>query len=353
MKRQYYSIDKLDKVDATYKILLGMRNNGKSYQVKLKLLKEAFKNHYKFVYLRRWLMDVKESAVTDYFGDMPILEITEGQYTGVLGYHGYIYFYNVDEDDKIVKGAQIGRYCALNEAERYKSQVFDGYKYIVYEEFITDRIYIDNEPKQLMNYVSTVFRSNKGTVFLVGNKLSRVCPYFSQWSLVNTLRQKPNTIEVYHFHVGEDIINVAVEQCENTSYKNTMFFGSAAKQITSAEWDVDDYPTLPGEQRDYMNVYKLLIEYQDFKFCVNLLVDRLGSRILFIHPQTTQTKFDRILTDRFSKNPLISSRLDPRRKAESIIMDCFRFNKVCYSDNLTGTDFKHVNEHFKISGYVL
>ena len=104
-----------------------------------------------------------------------------------------------------------------------------------------------------------------------------------------------------------------------------------------------------SRREEYENVYKVLVKYQDFKFCMNLLVDKNGGRIVFIHPQTTSTKFDRILTDDFSVNPLISARLQPKRKAEAYIQYCFRQNKVCYSDNLTGTDFKHVNEHFAIS----
>ena len=56
----------------------------------------------------------------------------------------------------------------------------------------------------------------------------------------------------------------------------------------------------------------------------------------------------RILTDVFSDNPFISSRLDITRTAERYIVECFRLNKVCYSDNLTGADFKHVIDVFKI-----
>lgn len=350
MKKQYYSLERLDKVDATYKILYGQRANGKSYQVKLKCLTHAFKNHRKFIYLRRWERDIKQDYVTDYFGDMPIVSITEGQYVGVTAYHGYLYFYNLDDENKIVKGECIGRYLALNLNERYKSQVFDGYDYCIFEEFITDAQYLgDDEGRRLQQLISSIFRHNKGTVFMIGNTLSRVCPYFSEWCLTGVLKQKPGTIEVYHFNVGDDIINVAVEYCANVNYKNTMFFGQAAKQIVSGEWDVTDLPHLPGEQKDYECVYKILVEYKDFRFCMNLLVNKSGGKIVFIHPQTTRTKFDRILTDRFSINPLISARLRSKVKPEAAIQDCFRQNKVCYSDNLTGTDFKHVNEHFAIS----
>lgn len=349
MKKQYYSFENMLKVDATYKLLLGQRANGKSYQAKLTCLNNAYKTGRKFAYLRRWEKDIKQDNVSDYFGDMPILDITEGQYVGVTAYHGYLYFYNLDDEGKIIKGQCIGRYLALRLNERYKSQVFEDYDYILYEEFITDELYLDDEPRKLMQLASSIFRHNKGIVLMIGNTLTRVCPYFSEWCLTGVLHQKPGTIEVYHFNVNDEVINVAVEYCANIKYKNTMFFGQPSKQIVSGEWDVNDVNKLPGEQKDYECVYKILVEYQAFRFCMNLLVDKNGGRIVFVHPLTTRTKFDRILTDRFSTNPLISARLRPDRKAESHIIDCFRQNKVCYSDNLTGTDFKHVNEHFAIS----
>ena len=352
-KKTYYSIKNMLDTKAQYMILLGQRANGKSYQAKKTVLENAFKNHRKFIYLRRWEMDIKQDYVSDYFGDMPIVEITQGQYVGVTAYHGYLYFYKLDDNERIVRGECIGRYCALNLNERYKSQVFEDYDYILYEEFITDGLYLGNgydEPKRLMQFCSTVFRHNKGTCIMVGNTLSRVCPYFSEWCLTGTLKQKPGTIEIYHHHVGEDVIDVAVEYCANINYQNTMFFGQAARQIISGEWDTKDVNKLQGNQEDYEEVYKILVEYQDFKFVLSLLVDKDGGKIVFVYPKTTpNSNITRILTDRFDKSPFISSRLDLSKKPEKYISDAFRLNKVCYSDNLTGADFVHVNDHFKIA----
>ena len=349
-KKQYYSIKKLISTGAQWLILLGQRANGKSYSTKELVLENAFKNHRKFVYLRRWESDIKETNVTSYFSDMPILQITNGQYCGVMAYHGYIYFYNLDDEDKVIKGECIGRYCALRLNERYKSQVFDNYDYIVYEEFITDRLYLDDEPRILQQFVSTVFRHNAGKVILVGNLLSRVCPYFEEYCLTHTLKMKPGDIEIYHHHVGDDTIDIAVEYCSTINYQNTMFFGQASKTIISAEWDTKDVNKLPGKQEDYEEVYKILVEYQQFKFVMSLLVDQEGGKIVFVYPKTTSNKsIDRILTDRFDTSPLVSSRLDLNRKPEKYISDAFRLNKVCYSDNLTGSDFVHVNDHFKIA----
>lgn len=97
------------------------------------------------------------------------------------------------------------------------------YDYILYEEFITDNSYLYDEPRQLQQFVSTVARSEKLTVILIGNTLSRVCPYFSEWCLEGVLKQKQGTIEIYHFHTEKGIVDIAVEYCANADTSENMF----------------------------------------------------------------------------------------------------------------------------------
>ena len=197
--KKYYNIKNMLDTKAQYMMLLGERANGKSYQVKKTCLERAYKGRKDgtglFVYLRRWREDIKIANVTSYFDDMPVDKITRGEYDTVTCFQGYIYFAKI-EDDKITRGERIGRYCALNESERYKSNVFKGYDNMIFEEFITDNIYLNEEPTKLQHFVSTVFRDRQGTVFLVGNTLSRVCPYFAEWSLDNVLKQKQDEIDI-------------------------------------------------------------------------------------------------------------------------------------------------------------
>lgn len=348
-RKKYYDISNLLKTKAQYMILLGQRSNGKSYQVKDTVLKAAYKDDELFVYLRRYKADLKVKYVEAYFDDIDISKITGGKYSGVKAYEGYIYFTYENENGDLVKDKAIGRYCALNEAERYKSQMFVNYKRVIYEEFITDSVYLPDEPTKLQQFVSTVARLEEITVFLVGNTLSRVCPYFAEWCLENVLKQKQGTIEVYHHHVDDTIIDIAVEYCANTNNDNKMFFGQTAKQIISGEWETKDVPKLPRRQQEYEAIYELLVEYQKFQFVLTLLVEPIdGGVITFVYPFTGTRKILRKITEQFSDDPFISARLDLNRKPERLINDCFRTGKVCYSDNLTGSDFKHVNEVFKI-----
>ena len=79
-KRNYYNISNLLKTNAQWLMLLGQRANGKSYQVKKTVLEDAFRDKGKFVYLRRYKADLKQSFVTAYFDDMPVEKITNGMY---------------------------------------------------------------------------------------------------------------------------------------------------------------------------------------------------------------------------------------------------------------------------------
>ena len=348
-KKKYYDITNLLKTKAQYMILLGQRANGKSYQAKKTVLEDAYANDRWFVYLRRYKADIKAKAVEAYFEDMDINAITHGEYEGIIAWSGSIYFSIRNEKDELVKGKEIGRYCALNEYERYKSWAFVDYDWILYEEFITDSAYLPDEPRQLQQFISTVARHRMITALLIGNTLSRVCPYFAEWCLEGVLKQKLGTIEIYHHHLDNSTIDIAVEYCANANYENKMFFGQSAKQIIAGEWDTTDVPKLPRKQEEYEKVYELLVEYQKFSFVINLLVEPIeGGIICFVYPFNGKRKILRKITEQFSDNPFVSAKLDISKRPEALINDCFRLGKVCYSDNLTGSDFKHVNDVFRI-----
>lgn len=347
-KKKYYDISNLLSTNAQYLMLLGQRSNGKSYQAKLTVLSNAYENGRRFVYLRRWQSDIKQRAVLAYFDDMHIDQITKGEWEGLTVRNGEFFFYRM-EDDKEVKSSVIGRFCALNEAERYKSWAFVDYDYILYEEFITDKVYLVDEPRQLQQFVSTVARDRQMTVILIGNTLSRVCPYFFEWCLDGTLKQKQGTIEVYHHHVQDAVIDIAVEYCATVKSDNKMFFGQSAKQIISGEWDTTDVPKLPRKQYEYEKVYEVLLTYQKFQFVIELLIEpKAGGKLCHIYPFTGNREIYRHITNVFSDLPNVNSKLDISIRPEQMMYDCFRMNKVCYSDNLTGSDFRNVMNAFPI-----
>ena len=181
--KKYYSIERIKKIDAQFKILLGGRNIGKSYAVKHDVVKECFTHGKEFVYLRRWDEDIKTKYVTQYFSDLDIKGITDGKFSDVYIWQGKIYLCNYDENYHVKEKFLIGYAHSLNQNERYKSQIYPRVDYIIYEEFITDKLYLPNEPATLQEYASTIFRERIGVVYMVGNTISKLCPYFNEWKL--------------------------------------------------------------------------------------------------------------------------------------------------------------------------
>lgn len=350
-KQEYYDGSNLLETGCPWLICFGQRANGKSYWWKKYCLEQAYNKGEKFIYLRRNDRDVKENFVTAYFDDAPVKQITRGTYDGVIAYHGFLYFYNFDEDNHINKGQEIGRYCSLNQDYRYKSQVFNDTTTILYEEMIpSNNMYLVDETNRLQQFASTIFRHRDGKVIMIGNTLSRVCPFFCDWSIdINRLEQG----RIYQFTYNQEDdeqISVGVEYCGSITYKNKLFFGKAKEQILSGAWEVNNYNHLPKALEDFEQIYELEIEYMKFRFVCQLLADwKTGDRLVYIYPKTSDRKIDRVITDRYELNPMVSSRLNMKCKAEQYISECFRINKVAYSDNLTGTDFNNVNEHFKLA----
>ena len=63
-----------------------------------------------------------------------------------------------------------------------------------------------------------------------------------------------------------ETVTIAVEFCSNTNNENKMFFGQAAKQIITGEWDVKELPKLPRQQYEYDVLYEVEVDYQNFRF---------------------------------------------------------------------------------------
>ena len=352
-ERQFYRLDNILSCKANYMLIYGMRANGKSYAVKERAVIRAYEKNEIFTYLRRWGQDIKQKEVDNYFDDIPVNKITNGEYDGITAYQGSFYFFNNLENGRKDRAPKaIGRYCALNEAERYKSQVFNSER-IIFEEVFTDKIYLGSkerpEPRLLMQFVSTVARDRNIEVYLIANTVSRVNPYVGEWGLKNVLQQKPGTIDVYHLRGENGVVDIAVENCEVIATKSKMFFGRSSKQITSGEWETDEMPKLLKPYEYYDMLYEVKIIGGEFKYCAQLMYDPdTQGLFVYIYPLTKDRKILRTITNEFYTDPFITKAFRSDIEPEVLMAQCFRRSKVCYSDNLTGTDFRQVLKMYEL-----
>ena len=345
-KREYWDRKPLFATGADILIAFGQNCTGKSYQGKEHgILDEAYREGKRFFYIRRMVDEVNQDKATLYFSDMPVRQLTNGEWEGVEGWRGLLYFFRYDKDGKKEKSAYIGAYDSLYNWQKIKSVAWVDFDYIIFEEFISAGYYLDNEPTILLRCISAIFRDHKGKVLMLGNSISRTVPYFAEWC-PNVYKQKQGTIEIYNYHTEvdgeENNVKIAVEYCGHIKGTGKMFFGQAAKSILSGEWDVNEEPKLPKERIFYECVYELLIRYQEFAFVLQLLVDPTnGARLLYVYPHTGKRKIDRIITDKFSDDPMTTNHFRDNA-AEVYMRECFRTGKMCFSDNLTASDFKGV-----------
>lgn len=349
-KREYWNRKALFDTNADYLIVYGQNCSGKSYQAKCEMIERAMRGE-RFFYLRRWQNDVNQNSAQRYFDDMNISKLTSGKWDSIRSWQGDFFFIRTDEDGKEERSECIGSYGSLNVWQKYKSRAYVNYTLIVFEEFIADKdIYLQpDEPLILQRFTTIIFRDHKGQVLMIGNTISRVIPYL-EWCPEMT-KQKQGTIEIYHMHdaVGEGVdINIAVEYGGYIKNTGSMFFGEASKSIMAGEWSVVDQPKLPKDYIDYYMAYELELKYQNFAFVLQLLIDQdEGTRLLYVYPKTTNRKIDRIITNEFSDNLFITRGFKDNRP-ELYMQECMAEFRVCYSDNLTASDFNSVVEQMGI-----
>lgn len=356
-KNDHYSMDNILKTNADYITLLGERANGKSFQAKAYVIRQYFETGKHFVYLRRAQIEVRAQFCNEYFADAGICELikalSKGRYNCISFYGGKFFFATLDSETyKIKRGELFGYSAYLSGATHFKSALPRGkISTIIFEEFCVDGMYLYNEPSELLDFVSTVFGKDKGKVILIGNTISRVCPYFHDWNLSRIPQQEQGTIDIYDIETDDldekgqhIVIRVAVEYCKSSNSKGRMFFGAIGKTINTGAWKVKAMPKLPDIQQNFETIYTFKVTHMGFSFICDLVVhNETGGTLIFIHPDTKNRMVDRVICKEMSANPFQSEKLNPLKfRAEALVIQTMKEGKVCYSDNMCGTDFNDI-----------
>ena len=345
-RKGYYSLKDIKKEKCQYNIILGERSPGKSYAVKREALERAFKTgEPSMAIVRRFEEDIKNNNITEYFDDNnmnregcsgDIYYLTKYEYDAVECISSIIYFGNRDDNGKFIKGRPAGKAFALAADERYKSRQFPHLHDIIYEEFVTNKLYLRNEPTRFQHFVSTLLRKREGSVWMVANSISRVCPYFQEWSLQNIPKMKEGQIDRYRI----DETDIAVEMSPSRKDKSKMFFGQAAKSIQGGQWECSVFPDLPKKHSDYDLIYKMYVTAAGFTFVLELLIDDNGDSVVFVYPFTKSVKENIVhITDEFAASYNTRRYLLKQIPAEVMIARLINQGKICFSSNLTGSDF--------------
>ena len=370
MKLPYYNLDRIDKENASINLIWGERANGKSYQVKHKkgilpflesykkakeeLIENAFNNYERFFLLRRLETEIKPSYIGKYFADIDVAGLTNNEYNCIDVYRREIYLATYNEEKrKVIRGVKIGYVGALSTEQTYAGQSYLDVTNIIFEEFMARTPYLPNEPDKLMNFYSTIDRKrHKVRLWLVGNTISRVCPYLTDWGLMGIIKkQKQGDIATINVPTGEyyedgtpEEVKIAIEYCKSTGVSSGVI-GKHAKMLNSGSWQSDPQPILPKSYKDYKLLYRIGFQFKEFKFLGEYLKDKeTKENVWFIYPYNDEFKENLIVISDIIKPSRYYQRniYDITIKNDKIkmILDTFRESNIFYATDLVGTDFK-------------
>ena len=356
MKKEikHYNIDNLVNEKADFNILFGERSNGKSYQLKHKrAVINYLETGKRFILLRRFREEITASMIEQYFMDVDVEGLTKGKYDCIVNYRKQIFLAKYDSNKmKAIRGEKIGYAMALSTEQNVAGGSFLDVSDIIFEEFMTRTRYLVNEPTKLMNLYATVDRKRGTTkLWLVGNSISRVCPYIYEWGLHEIIsKQKQGTIETKIIDsTGDDKVKLAIEFCESTGVSSHTI-GWSKEMMSEGSWQSSPQPHLPKSYKCYNNIFRFIFQYQSFRFICELLQDKEEKDKIcwFIYPMSDKKEIKKnelVISDKVDINPYWQRdiyNITLNNENLKRILNTFREDKIFYCNDLVGTDFKQV-----------
>ena len=356
-KITHYNMDAIDAENATINIIFGERSNGKSYQVKHKKGVLKYLNTGKrFILMRRWKEEISTDKIEQYFADVDVNKLTDGRYNCITVYRKQLYLSFYDFDSGSTKrGEKIGYVVALSTEQNYAGASYLDVEDIIFEEFMSRSEYLANESDKLMNFRSTVDRKrNVVKIWMVGNSISRVCPYINDWDLHHIIsNQKQGTIETTELPTGtfddngqEITLKCAIEYCR-PSGQTSYAIGKHRDMLNKGSWQTDPQPHLPKSYNEYTVMFRFMFLYKSFKFCCEYLKDNETFDVCwFIYPykgkidKKTIVFSDIIKVSKYWQRDIYNTNF--KNKVLNDLFKTFRENMIFYSSDLCGTDFKQV-----------
>lgn len=358
-KNKYYSLDKILKTNSVYNIIIGERSNGKTYAVLKYMLEQYFKAGGQFGIIRRWQEDIRGKRASSIWEGLhannEIEKISGGKYKGIYYYSGRFYLCNYDETGRAIYNDNdvVGYTFALTDMEHNKSISYPYITNILFDEFLTRGVYLNDEFVLFMNTISTIVRDRTNIkIFMLGNTVSKYSPYFNEMGLNHITKMEQGTIDVYTY--GDSKLRVAVEYCSQSGIakENDFYFAfdnPKLKMITAGAWELDIYPHLPVKYKpkDVLLVYFIKFDCQIFQ-CNIIEVD--GNMFTYIHEKTTPIKDDDNdiiysleYTPKMNYNRSIYK---PKNQIQRRILYFFEHDLVYYQDNQVGDA---INNYLKIA----
>lgn len=346
---KFYNGHALMSTGSEWLACIGRRANGKSFWWLQEATIECLELGKQMAYVRRLENEIRKSTVNKYFEDTNYCNWLKKNYDydGVIFDAGDLYFFKYDEKGKPVKHTKFGSCFAIAVARRYKGLHFDEIGNIILEEFITDSGYIEDEWRLFMSIISTIYRNKKGRVVLIGNTISRTCPYFREMGVDVNKLQMGEIVTIEHIQEDGNRVHMSIEFTPDIAAKSGLFFGKAEKNINKGSWETYEWPHLFFKFEEAEKIYNCFYIDGDlcFKLCICLYKDR---KYLYVYPYDKEKLSINLRDDIFYREFTTKDNVfnGPYKKRHQKIWDYFERGKVMYADDLCGTELNSCLEHF-------
>lgn len=240
-----------------------------------------------------------------------------------------------------------GYVVALSTEQNYAGASYLDVDDIIFEEFMSRSMYLHNESDKLMNFYATVDRKRLTTrLWLVGNSISRACPYINEWGLHNIISSmKQGEIRTKEIKTETETIVIAIEHCKSTG-QTSGTIGTNAEMINKGSWQTAPQPHLSKSLKNYKRLYQIGFQFKNFKFLADLLQDiNTKELVWYVYPYFKEFENIIVISDIISQNPMYQRDLyNITIKNDKLknLLSTFRESNVFYSTDLCGTDFKQV-----------
>lgn len=348
---KHYNLHEMLKTACQWNGILSERSNGKSFAVMQYCFKDAIEDDREFALIYRMQNEITKADLDDYFTDAGLLKWLKKE-TGFDGveadrFSKELFFFEYDADGKRLRGKRCGRAFAIETQRSKKSKHFDYIYNAIFEEFITDEPYLPNEWVKFNNLLSTIFRKRTDVkVFLLGNTVSRECPYLSEFG-VDIFKIKKNSINVAELRKADgEKIRFAFEWAEAKTEEAGIFFGKASKEIVSGEWSADEYPHLfvPLKDTEILYTFYMINNLGNSWKCVLFL--HKDKRFVYVYPydrDEVQYVVNDVFTDALTEDLMLKNNyfIHPKKKIHKRILEIWKAGRFLYSTNLCGTEFNN------------
>lgn len=350
-KPRFYSLRAILSKNAQYNVIIGERSNGKTYACLEYGIKEYFRTGNQMAIVRRFREDFTGRRGATMFDALVangvIEKASKGAWDSIYYFSSRWYLCKHDEKGNRIKDENPFCYgFSLSQAEHDKSTSYPRVTTIVFDEFITRTMYLDDEFTIFCNVVSTIIRQRDNVkIFMLGNTVNKyACPYVEEMGLKHFKNMTQGDIDVYRY--GESALTVAVEYCKpNKEGKpNNYYFAfdnPKLSMITGGAWEIDVYPHNPVEYMPKHVACHFLVNYST-EWLHGEVVIKDDNSYIFMHlktkPLTDKEKTTMLIfSPEYSPLPNWCRRItEPNTKVGKKIAEYFYFDKVFYATNDVG-----------------